>query len=997
MKKIISICILVVICVYTPLASAACYNINFNAKFGTRDTSISNNVSVLQAFLREFRYLAPGPSGYFGPGTLAAVKSFQATNGISPVSGFVGQLTRAKIRTLSCAGGSYTDPIYNQPIGNPGTTQYGQNALSTHTLYDGKNIIYRYKITAPDNTNTTISSQNFSYTQTGLNTSSVTLQQSFNDYFNTSAINTATISDSDLRGTGYMTKNLQFAFASPVIIPAGKTAYFQVVQQMSSRNYGGSVSISHPQLGTERLYADGANSSASIVVQYPNTGEVLTKGNPYTIRWNTTQIGTDKTLSIALVHSDGTVYNITNVYGTNSGTGEYLWTIPSTVQARSGYRIRITSGSVTDVSDLTFAIQEATPKITVTSPTSTDVWNIDSTTSRTVSWTYEGFDSTRSATVYLLFPDGTQCTIATPTIGTKTISGSVRSGSCFGGTKTIVPGLYKIGVGATTPAGVSVVDYTDTTFAIVSNAIDPSLMKITSPNGGDSLTATQDTEIVWTTPSSVAATDLVSLSLDVYSSTGNTPYKTISIAPSIRNTKTYTWEIPTTLGGVAYVSNDRYKMRVVADKNSLLQDISDNFFSINPLQRIITITAPTQTSIARDTNFTVSWNKSGFLSTDKLDIVFTPAGGTARTVIASDVLANDGTATVKIPIATALNSYKITLVPVSYTFGSGSVVTSGLFALTNKTGYLITPGTVASTLYKGDTVTTTWSTSGLTATNISVRLVTSAGDPIAGVGAVNVAASAGEKDILIPATLSTGTYKFSYIGTSDGATVTAYSNTFTVTDPVYTFTLNSAPTSATRNDSVDIGWTSSRTKNNDTVNIRIQDSAGNVVSKNSTIGASDVAITIPNSFVAGTATIYATTTGVGYARPVLSTSRSISILNPVLPTVTVIGPTANSTSTGSVTASWSNNNFSSAESTITSIRVSVVQKKGNTTNTSVVESGLPPTTTSLVIPIASNGALGTLKNVGVDLAFEYQIKVDAMAGNSVVTTGLTSGTFKIQR
>jgi Putative peptidoglycan binding domain/Ser-Thr-rich glycosyl-phosphatidyl-inositol-anchored membrane family len=998
MKKIIYISMLAFVFAHTSIASATCYNINFNAKFGNRDTSLSNNVSALQSFLREFKYLAPGPSGYFGPGTFAAVKIFQSSNAISPVSGFVGQLTRSKIKTVSCSGDSYNpNPINNPPTGNSSTIQYGQNALSTHTLYDGQNIVYRYKITAPDNNSVTISNQNFSYAQTGLNVSSVTLQQSFNDYFNTSAINTATLSDSNLSGTGYMTKNFQFTFASPIVIPAGRTAYFQVVEQIYSRNYGGSLSIAHPQLGTEKLYADGANSSASIVVNSPNTGETLTKNSSYTIRWSTTQLGSDKTLSIALVHTDGTVYNIASVYGSNSGTGEYQWTIPSTIQARSRYRIRITSGSVTDVSDMTFVIQEATPKITVTSPTSSDTWNIDSTTARTISWTYEGFDSTRTATVYLLFPDGTQCTLATPTLGKNSISGSVQSNSCSGGTKTIVPGLYKIGVGATTPAGASVIDYTDTTFTIVSNAIDPALMAITSPNGGESLTATQDSVITWTTPSSIASTDYVSLSLDVYSSTGATSYKTVSIASSIRNAKTYTWSIPSTLGGVAYVSSDRYKIRVTADKNSFLQDSSNNFFSINPLQRVVTITAPTQTSIARDTNFTVSWNKAGFLSTDKLNIVFTPAGGTTRTVIASDITVNDGTATVKLPIATALNSYKITLVPVSYTFGSGSVVTSGLFALTNKSGYSITPSSVASTIYKGDYVTTTWSTAGLTAPNISVRLLTSAGDPIAGVGAVTVAATAGEKDILIPTTLPTGSYKFSYVGTSDGATVTAYSNTFTVTEPVYTFTLNSTPTSATRNDSVDIGWTSSRTKNADTVNIRIQDSAGNVVSKNSTIGALDVTIAIPSSFVAGAATVYATTTGVGYTRPVLSTSRSITIVNPVLPSITVQGPAINSTSTGSVTASWVNNNFSSAESTITSIRVSMIQSKGSVTKTSVIESGLPPSTTSLVIPIASNGALGTLKNVGIDLAYEYQIKVDAMAGSSVVTTGLTAGTFRIHK
>jgi hypothetical protein len=280
---------------------------------------------------------------------------------------------------------------------------------------------------------------------------------------------------------------------------------------------------------------------------------------------------------------------------------------------------------------------------------------------------------------------------------------------------------------------------------------------------------------------------------------------------------------------------------------------------------------------------------------------------------------------------------------------------------------------------------------------MTVRLVTSEGSPIAGVGSVSATVSSGQKDILIPATLPTGTYKISFEGVSDGATVSAYSNTFTVADPVYTFSVNTTPTSAVRNANVLIGWSGTRTRTSDTVALRIVDSAGTVVTKNSTIGAQEVSVAIPNTFVAGTATIYASTTAVGYTRPVLTSSRSITITNPILPSITITSPAANSTSTGIVQASWQNNNFSSAVSTITSLRVSMIQKKGSVTNTSVIESGLSPSATSLAIPIASSGALGTLRNVGIDLAFEYQIKVDAMAGTSVATSSTSVGTFRIKQ
>ena len=116
MKKIIYIGVLCVALLHASYASATCYTINYSTKLGDKDNYLSNNVTLLQSFLREFSYLAPGPSGYFGPQTFAAVKSFQASNNVRPISGFVGPLTRAKINTVSCNTDIYnpnTNPSYN--------------------------------------------------------------------------------------------------------------------------------------------------------------------------------------------------------------------------------------------------------------------------------------------------------------------------------------------------------------------------------------------------------------------------------------------------------------------------------------------------------------------------------------------------------------------------------------------------------------------------------------------------------------------------------------------------------------------------------------------------------------------------------------------------------------------------------------------------------------------------------------------------------------------
>ncbi len=65
----------------------------------------SSNVRSLQNFLYEIGYLKAKPNGYFGAGTLAAVKAYQKSIGLSPV-GSVGPGTRAAIKKESCGESS---------------------------------------------------------------------------------------------------------------------------------------------------------------------------------------------------------------------------------------------------------------------------------------------------------------------------------------------------------------------------------------------------------------------------------------------------------------------------------------------------------------------------------------------------------------------------------------------------------------------------------------------------------------------------------------------------------------------------------------------------------------------------------------------------------------------------------------------------------------------------------------------------------------------------
>lgn len=115
------------ISVHVEAASVACTNLSYGLRYGASDSNTDGEVSALQEYLASQGFLDSEPTGYFGGLTLRAVKSLQSSVGIES-TGFVGPLTRAKIRELSCGnqGTTYVPiaPTINTPI-NTGTVYSG--------------------------------------------------------------------------------------------------------------------------------------------------------------------------------------------------------------------------------------------------------------------------------------------------------------------------------------------------------------------------------------------------------------------------------------------------------------------------------------------------------------------------------------------------------------------------------------------------------------------------------------------------------------------------------------------------------------------------------------------------------------------------------------------------------------------------------------------------------------------------------------------------------
>jgi hypothetical protein len=98
----------------------SCTILNNNMRLRSTDSNTGGEVSKLQAFLQEKNYLNSEPTGYFGSATQAAVKNYQIAKNLAG-TGFVGNLTRAAIRSDSCISIG-TPPILPAPTS---TNPYG--------------------------------------------------------------------------------------------------------------------------------------------------------------------------------------------------------------------------------------------------------------------------------------------------------------------------------------------------------------------------------------------------------------------------------------------------------------------------------------------------------------------------------------------------------------------------------------------------------------------------------------------------------------------------------------------------------------------------------------------------------------------------------------------------------------------------------------------------------------------------------------------------------
>ena len=99
MKKTIAISALILLGVVTGNVAYAASPLTDDVKFGAH----GEKITMLQDFLRAEGHFTVASTGYFGPVTMAALKSYQTANGLTP-TGTLDTATMAVIQSEAASG-----------------------------------------------------------------------------------------------------------------------------------------------------------------------------------------------------------------------------------------------------------------------------------------------------------------------------------------------------------------------------------------------------------------------------------------------------------------------------------------------------------------------------------------------------------------------------------------------------------------------------------------------------------------------------------------------------------------------------------------------------------------------------------------------------------------------------------------------------------------------------------------------------------------------------
>jgi hypothetical protein len=342
------------------------------------------------------------------------------------------------------------------------------------------------------------------------------------------------------------------------------------------------------------------NENLHIITTTPNGGEAWQVGSTQTISWVSSS--TSDRFSVHYSTNDGSTWTTL----TNSTYSEsYNWTIPDNVSDLCLIRVRdYDNNCIYDISDANFSITPPTPEINITSPNSGNT--LYARNNYSISW-LNAYNDVDFVTLEYSTDNGSTWT--------EIIDVTENDGSYSWTTPDVVSSECQIRISDYSNA--SFFDITDVNFSI----IQP-FASITSPNGGENLLGCDDTYIQWTSGGAGNYWEIE------YSTDNGVNWTVLSSsAYESGTTHSYTWD------PIDNVSSSECIFRVRDRDDNLIEDSSDDVFSINPNTDII-VTNPNGGEIFEvGDSYSLSWVSSS--SSDRFRVYYSTNNGSTWTLITS--------------------------------------------------------------------------------------------------------------------------------------------------------------------------------------------------------------------------------------------------------------------------------------------------------------------------------------------------------------------------
>jgi pimeloyl-ACP methyl ester carboxylesterase len=362
----------------------------------------------------------------------------------------------------------------------------------------------------------------------------------------------------------------------------------------------------------------------TVTVVTPNGGETVMAGRTFTVRWTSSDNIRLTSHTVQLSTNGG--QSFTNLVQNLPATAQsFDWSVPAEL-ATNQARIRVIAADAAgntgaDASDANFTVPDsARPNVTVRSPNGGELVKAGRLTIRWSSGDNVGVTSHD----VLLSTDGGA---TFPLTLAPALSGNSQSFD-WEIPASVVSTQARIRIIARDAAGNTGQDDSNSNFTV--DPIPPSVT-VTSPNGGESISAGSTITIRWNSADNLG----LSRHSVFFSSDGGRSYTVLSQGQLGGDVRSFEWRVPSNL----VTTQARIRVSAFDTVGNTTQDESDaNFPIVDATAPAVTVRSPNGGELIGAGIFSIQWSTSDNIGVVSQDIVLSTDGGTSySTMIASNL------------------------------------------------------------------------------------------------------------------------------------------------------------------------------------------------------------------------------------------------------------------------------------------------------------------------------------------------------------------------